>query len=191
MLFHVGDLALKLLFNSATIPKHRASLCCMSARSVAASYKPPMLVTQVRLPVCALFIALALRLLALAAVCARKACVDTQKTLRGQFARVVKGVDLRSTGVNSAWVRTPQLTLTNCIPLIFVRLQASVKRKDVHKDVHKDVRRNMTPVGFEPTQLALVELESTPLDHSGKVSWSSKSHKFCPEHPPPVPLSCS
>ena len=29
----------------------------------------------------------------------------------------------------------------------------------------------MTPVGFEPTQLALVELESTPLDHSGKVSW--------------------
>ena len=30
----------------------------------------------------------------------------------------------------------------------------------------------MTPVGFEPTQLALVELESTPLDHSGKVSWS-------------------
>ena len=30
----------------------------------------------------------------------------------------------------------------------------------------------MTPVGFEPTQLALVELESTPLDHSGKVSLS-------------------
>ena len=28
-----------------------------------------------------------------------------------QFARVVKGVDLRSTGVNSAWVQTPQLTL--------------------------------------------------------------------------------
>ena len=30
----------------------------------------------------------------------------------------------------------------------------------------------LTPVGFEPTQLALVELESTPLDHSGKVSLS-------------------
>ena len=29
----------------------------------------------------------------------------------------------------------------------------------------------MTAVGFEPTQLALVELESTPLDHSGKLSW--------------------
>ena len=28
----------------------------------------------------------------------------------------------------------------------------------------------MTPVGFEPTQLALVELESTPLDHSAKLS---------------------
>ncbi len=31
-------------------------------------------------------------------------------------------------------------------------------------------QNGMTPVGFEPTQLALVELESTPLDHSGKVS---------------------
>ena len=28
----------------------------------------------------------------------------------------------------------------------------------------------MTAVGFEPTQLALVELESTPLDHTGKLS---------------------
>ena len=28
----------------------------------------------------------------------------------------------------------------------------------------------MTAVGFEPTQLALVELGSTPLDHSGKLS---------------------
>jgi hypothetical protein len=28
----------------------------------------------------------------------------------------------------------------------------------------------LTAVGFEPTQLALVELESTPLDHSGKLS---------------------
>ena len=32
----------------------------------------------------------------------------------------------------------------------------------------------MTPVGFEPTQLTLVELESTPLDHSGKVSLQLK-----------------
>ena len=28
-------------------------------------------------------------------------------------------------------------------------------------------------MGFEPTQLALVELESTPLDHSGKLSLSA------------------
>ena len=33
----------------------------------------------------------------------------------------------------------------------------------------------MTPVGFEPTQLVLVELESTPLDHSGKVSVNAVS----------------
>ena len=32
------------------------------------------------------------------------------------------------------------------------------------------LRIGVTPVGFEPTQPALVELESTPLDHSGKVS---------------------
>ena len=31
--------------------------------------------------------------------------------------------------------------------------------------------KSVTAVGFEPTQLALVELESTPLDHSGKLSW--------------------
>ena len=30
--------------------------------------------------------------------------------------------------------------------------------------------KQLTPVGFEPTRLALVELESTPLDHSGEVS---------------------
>ena len=29
---------------------------------------------------------------------------------------------------------------------------------------------SLTAVEFEPTQLALVELESTPLDHSGKLS---------------------
>ena len=36
----------------------------------------------------------------------------------------------------------------------------------------------MTPVGFEPTQLALVELESTPLDHSGKVSLLAVGQNF-------------
>jgi hypothetical protein len=30
----------------------------------------------------------------------------------------------------------------------------------------------MTPVGFGPKQLAVVELEYTPLDYSGKVSLS-------------------
>ena len=39
----------------------------------------------------------------------------------------------------------------------------------------------MTPVGFEPTQLALVELESTPLDHSGKVSCWHALQDICKE----------
>ena len=37
----------------------------------------------------------------------------------------------------------------------------------------------MTAVGSEPTQLALVELESTPLDHSGKLSCVAKDFFFC------------
>ena len=37
----------------------------------------------------------------------------------------------------------------------------------------------MTAVGFEPTQLALVELESTPLDHSGKLSLGSWANCVC------------
>jgi hypothetical protein len=36
----------------------------------------------------------------------------------------------------------------------------------------------MTPVGFEPTQLALVELESTLLDHSGKVSMLMRPNRY-------------
>ena len=38
--------------------------------------------------------------------------------------------------------------------------------------------RDVTAVGFEPTQLALVELESTPLDHSGKVSLRPHFHTY-------------
>ena len=36
--------------------------------------------------------------------------IRKQPLARSQFARVVKGVDLRSAGGNSAWIRTPQLT---------------------------------------------------------------------------------
>ena len=57
--------------------------------------------------------------------------------------------------------------------------QIDVSRKDGGAKglyYHHGTRRpKMTPVGFEPTQLALVELESTPLDHSGKVSLISRS----------------
>ena len=37
------------------------------------------------------------------------------------------------------------------------------------------LHEGLTAVGFEPTQLALVELESTPLDHSGKLSLCSRT----------------
>jgi hypothetical protein len=42
--------------------------------------------------------------------------------------------------------------------------------------------REMTPVGFEPTQLALVELESTPLDQSGSVLAIHRSIVFYALH---------
>ena len=48
-----------------------------------------------------------------------------------------------------------------------VQLQAL---EGIEKNLRAHRCCKMTPVGFEPTQLALVELESTPLDHSGKVS---------------------
>ena len=40
--------------------------------------------------------------------------------------------------------------------------------------------QKMTAVGLEPTQLALVELESTPLDHSGKLSMPSEAGSISP-----------
>ena len=41
----------------------------------------------------------------------------------------------------------------------------------------------LTAVGFEPTQLALVELESTPLDHSGKLSCWGRRPRNAPRSP--------
>ena len=52
-------------------------------------------------------------------------------------------------------------------------LRSSQRRPPVPQNLPGPMPRSttlMTPVGFEPAQLALVELESTPLDHSGKVS---------------------
>ena len=48
----------------------------------------------------------------------------------------------------------------------------------------------MTAVGFEPTQLSLVELESTPSDHSGKLSLQREMFYISPgfQEPPPSTL---
>ena len=50
-----------------------------------------------------------------------------------------------------------------------IQIVTSLTQTKIHEAL-KCMIGKMTPVGFEPTQLALVELESTPLDHSGKVS---------------------
>ena len=50
------------------------------------------------------------------------------------------------------------------------KARAEDRARDKAKAQAGDRAEKVTPVGFEPTQLALVELESTPLDHSGKVS---------------------
>mgnify|MGYP006975929444 CR=1 FL=1 len=49
----------------------------------------------------------------------------------------------------------------------------------------------MTPVGSEPTQLALVELESTPLDHSGKLSSRTVQCNFLIVHVSYMSDSCA
>ena len=41
------------------------------------------------------------------------------------------------------------------------------QRIELHDDIYI---MTLTAVGFEPTQFSLVELESTPLDHSDKLS---------------------
>ena len=41
------------------------------------------------------------------------------------------------------------------------------QRIELHDDIYI---MTLTGVGFEPTQFSLVELESTSLDHSGKLS---------------------
>ena len=47
------------------------------------------------------------------------------RSVKSQFARVVKGVDLRSTEGNFAWVRTPQLTslMLRCADVLWLRLE--------------------------------------------------------------------
>ena len=77
-------------------------------------------------------------------------------------------------GVESARCRnqyavTRALGLWGSFPQPRRRLRAQVPARAVHL-CQQLPQSHMTPVGFEPTQFALVELESTPLDHSGKVS---------------------
>ena len=68
-------------------------------------------------------------------------------------------------GWNPTGVALPTANaIANAIPKCKCHLHGPNRRQRTTTD------KTMTPVGFEPTQLALVELESTPLDHSGKVS---------------------
>ena len=54
--------------------------------------------------------------------------------------------------------------------------------------VHRARGGAMIAVGFELTQLSLVELESTPLDHSGKLSLRQTMFYIWPgPNPPPPP----
>ena len=66
----------------------------------------------------------------------------------------------------AAWVQIPQVSLS-CRSLCVVGglgHAGGIVLLSANDDL------TLTAVGFEPTQLALVELESTPLDHSGKLS---------------------
>ena len=75
-------------------------------------------------------------------------------------APVRKGVGSNPTGV--IW-RSPTSSFLSPVASMCGRIRKTPTARQWQ-------RTKMTPVGFEPTQLALVDLESTPLDHSGKVS---------------------
>ena len=74
-----------------------------------------------------------------------------------------------------------QSGIANCVFMFFRDREVAQSCRDSHNSTVRGARlalelkkrlkiSDMTAVGFEPTQLALVELESTPLDHSGKLS---------------------
>ena len=72
-------------------------------------------------------------------------------------------------GWNPACVALPTANaIANAIPKCKCHLHGPNRRQRTTTD------KTMTPVGFEPTQLALVELGPTPLDHSGKLSCGVK-----------------
>ena len=79
--------------------------------------------------------------------------------------RSAKPMGFPRVGWNPTGVTLPTAhAIANAIPKCKCHLHGPNRRQRTTTD------KTMTPVGFEPTQLALVELESTPLDHSGKVS---------------------
>ena len=57
----------------------------------------------------------------------------------GQFARVVKGVDLRSTAGNCAWVRTPQLTFR--MVGVFMALPGCERKRDAKIRIAAKLRK--------------------------------------------------
>ena len=68
-------------------------------------------------------------------------------------------------GWNLTGVALPTANATaNAIPKCKCHLHGPNRRQRTTTD------KTMTSVGFEPAQLALVELESALLDHLGKVS---------------------
>ena len=61
-----------------------------------------------------------------------------------QFARVVKGVDLRSTGRKTAWVRTPQLTSLMLSRAEMQRMRLEQRATQMSLVLAGRPRRNMT-----------------------------------------------
>ena len=76
-----------------------------------------------------------------------------EKAAERQFARVVKGVDLRSTGGNSAWVRTPQLT---CFAGAQQGLASEAKRT-----------RRLQPRPATPTRLPTLQADNETAKRAG------------------------
>ena len=76
----------------------------------------------------------------------------------------VSGIVL-SCSIVSQW--TARLVKSEPSVVMIVRI---IPARPVAAPKARNMPKYMTAVGFEPTQLALVELESTPLDHSGKLS---------------------
>ena len=117
-----------------------------------------------------------------------KLCARQYET--SQFARVVKGVDLRSTAGNCAWARTPQLTGPPSLHSAACMVHPTLPHltwQTVHHSSHKRSAARLQTLGRHPgawrrgaTQVVCVQLQSgTEATTASKDPCRTREPRLC------------